>query len=133
MSVPEQRDREWVTSEARRISQITIAPELPGSLPFIEHATRAGIRLSAGHTEATDADMHAAVASGLMKVTHLYNAMSSATKQGLFRQAGTLELALAEESLFCELVADGFQCRPPCCSLPVAPRAPTGSHWSLTP
>jgi N-acetylglucosamine-6-phosphate deacetylase len=112
MLVPEQRDREWVTAEARRISQITIAPELPGSLAFIEHATRAGIRLSAGHTEATDADMHAAVASGLMKVTHLYNAMSSATKRGLFRQAGTLEFALAEESLFCELVADGFHVSP---------------------
>ena len=34
------------------ISQITIAPELPGALEFIAAMSGAGIRMSAGHTEA---------------------------------------------------------------------------------
>jgi len=68
--------------------------------------------ISAGHTEASDEDMSAALAVGLTKVTHLFNAMSTATKRGLFRQAGTLEFALSEEQVFCEIVADGFHVSP---------------------
>jgi N-acetylglucosamine-6-phosphate deacetylase len=56
--------------------------------------------------------MQKAVSAGLTKVTHLFNAMSSATKKGMFRQPGVLEYALAEDSLFCELVSDGFHVVP---------------------
>jgi N-acetylglucosamine-6-phosphate deacetylase len=52
--------------------------------------------------------MQIAVRAGLKKVTHLFNAMSSASKRGLFRRAGSLEFALADANIFCELIADGF-------------------------
>jgi N-acetylglucosamine-6-phosphate deacetylase len=68
--------------------------------------------MSAGHTEASGEEVQKAVEAGLTKVTHLFNAMSSATKKGIFRQPGVLEYALADESLFCELVADGFHVLP---------------------
>ena len=106
MSAPGTKQRDWILSRARSISQMTIAPELQGALQLIHDATRAGITMSAGHTEATDEDMRAAVAVGLTKVTHLFNAMSTASKRGLFRQAGALEFALSDEKIFCELVAD---------------------------
>jgi N-acetylglucosamine-6-phosphate deacetylase len=112
MSPPGADQREWILSRARSISQMTIAPELPGALHLIDAMTRAGIIMSAGHTEASDEDMRAAVAVGLKKVTHLFNAMSTASKRGLFRQAGTLEFALSDENIFCELVADGFHVTP---------------------
>ncbi len=112
MGPPGAKERDWILSRARSISQMTIAPELPGALDLIEAATRAGVTMSAGHTEASDQEMQAAVAVGLKKVTHLFNAMSSASKRGLFRQAGTLEFALADENVFCELVADGFHVSP---------------------
>jgi N-acetylglucosamine-6-phosphate deacetylase len=112
MSAPGTQQRDWILSRAPSISQITIAPELPGALPLIDAAARAGVTMSAGHTEASDEDMHAAVAVGLTKVTHLFNAMSTASKRGLFRQAGTLEFALSDENIFCELVADGFHVLP---------------------
>jgi N-acetylglucosamine-6-phosphate deacetylase len=112
MIAPETKQRDWVLSRAREISQMTIAPELPGALPFIEALTQAGVTMSAGHTEASDADMAAAVAAGLTKVTHLFNAMSTASKRGLFRQAGTLEFAMSDDTIFCELVADGFHVSP---------------------
>jgi len=112
MRTPTKADIEWVLARRSAISQITIAPELPGALEFIAAVSGAGIRMSAGHTEA-DADvMQKAVTAGLKKVTHLFNAMSSASKKGMFRQAGVLEYALAEQSLFCELVADGFHVVP---------------------
>lgn len=112
MGSPGAKERDWILPRAGSISQMTIAPELPGALELIETATRAGVMMSAGHTEASDADMRAAVEAGLTKVTHLFNAMSSASKRGLFRQAGTLEFALADANMFCELVADGFHVSP---------------------
>jgi N-acetylglucosamine-6-phosphate deacetylase len=112
MCPPGDKHREWILSRIRDISQITIAPELPGALRFIEDLTRAGIIMSAGHTEASDQDMESAVEAGLAKVTHLFNAMSTASKRGLFRQAGTMEFALSDGRIFCELVADGFHVLP---------------------
>ncbi|MGA8657293.1 MAG: N-acetylglucosamine-6-phosphate deacetylase [Chthoniobacterales bacterium] len=112
MSAQGIKDHDWIRSRARSISQMTIAPEIPGALELIDTATRAGLTMSAGHTEASDEDMRAAAGVGLKKVTHLFNAMSAASKRGLFRQAGALEFALAEEKVFCELVADGFHVSP---------------------
>ena len=112
MSPPGDKERAWILRRAQTISQMTIAPELPGALELIEAATKAGVTMSAGHTEATDEDMQAAIEAGLRKVTHLFNAMSSASKRKLFRQAGTLEYALANANIFCELVADGFHVSP---------------------
>jgi N-acetylglucosamine-6-phosphate deacetylase len=112
MCPPGDEHREWILSRAQSVSQITIAPELPGALNFIEDMTRAGITMSAGHTEASDQEIEAAVAVGLAKATHLFNAMSTASKRGLFRQAGTAEFALSDDRVFCELVADGFHVSP---------------------
>ena len=112
MIAPGAEERDWILSRVKSISQITIAPELPGALELIESATRAGVIMSAGHTEASDEEMGAGTAVGLKKVTHLFNAMSAASKRGLFRQAGTLEFALSDETIFCELVADGFHVSP---------------------
>ena len=112
MRPPTKADIQWVLARSSAISQITIAPELPNALEFISAAAAAGIRMSAGHTEASGEDMQKAVEAGLTKVTHLFNAMSSATKKGMFRQPGVLEYALAEDNIFCELVSDGFHVVP---------------------
>src|SRR5260370_15216067 len=98
---PGAKERDWILPRARSISQMTIAPELPGALELIEARTRAGLMMSAGHTEASDEDMRTAVEAGLTKVTHLFNAMSSASKRGLFRQARALQCALAAAKLSC--------------------------------
>ena len=74
---------------------VTVAPELmpPG---FIAALARAGIRVSAGHSEATAADMQRAMGEGLTGVTHLFNAMSQ--MQG--RAPGLVGSALAQDGLF---------------------------------
>lgn len=112
MRPPTPTDIKWILANAPAISQITVAPELPGALELIEAGAAAGIRMSAGHTEASGEEMEKAIGVGLTKVTHLFNAMSTAAKKGLFRQAGVMEYALAENKLFCELVADGFHVMP---------------------
>jgi N-acetylglucosamine-6-phosphate deacetylase len=109
---PQRQQIDWLVSRASQIGTVTVAPELPGALEFIRAGADAGILMSAGHSEAMDEDMNAGVVSGLRKVTHLYNAMSSAKKVGLFRQAGLLEFALATPDLYCEIVADGVHVSP---------------------
>ena len=112
MRPPLPSDIQWIQERARAIAQVTVAPELPGALELIRQATASGIVMSAGHTEATGEQMEKAVQAGLSKVTHLFNAMSGASKKGMFRQAGVVEFALAEDNILCELVADGFHVQP---------------------
>ncbi len=109
---PTDRDISWLVGNAYRISQMTVAPELPNSAALIEKVSNAGIVISAGHSEAREREMEAAVGRGVSKVTHLFNAMTYAAKDGLFRQAGMVEYALVDDKLGCELIADGFHVLP---------------------
>jgi N-acetylglucosamine-6-phosphate deacetylase len=102
----------WLVENASRIAQMTVAPELPNALKLIESATKAGIVISAGHTESREQEIRAGLDHGVTKVTHLFNAMTYAAKSGLFRQAGLAEYALVEDRLSCELIADGFHAEP---------------------
>ena len=97
---------------ASGISQMTVAPEMRNALELIERGSKAGIVMSAGHTEAREEHMRLALEAGLLKVTHLYNAMTFAEKRGLFRLAGLAEYALIEERLSCEIIADGVHVEP---------------------
>jgi N-acetylglucosamine-6-phosphate deacetylase len=112
MRPPTKGDIDWILARASQISQVTLAPELPGAIDFIRECSSAGIVASAGHTEAGESEMESAIHAGLRKVTHVFNAMASASKKGLFRQPGTLEIALTEPSIVCELIADTFHVVP---------------------
>jgi N-acetylglucosamine-6-phosphate deacetylase len=95
-----------------RITQMTLAPELPGSLPLIEALVAAGVRASGGHSDAWDEDAVAGFAHGIRQVTHTYNCMSSARRRGAFRVAGLREFAMGEPEVLCELIADCFHVSP---------------------
>jgi len=102
----------WLVERASGISQMTMAPELANARALMERGAKAGIVMSAGHTEAREEHMRPALDVGLHKVTHLYNAMTYAEKRGLFRHAGLAEFALTEDRLFCEIIADGVHVEP---------------------
>lgn len=102
---------EWLAHPAP-ITQITIAPELPGALELITALSEAGIRASAGHSDAWDEDCAAAFAHGLRQVTHTYNCMSVARRRGPYRIAGLLEFAMSKPEILCELIADGRHVSP---------------------
>ena len=87
--------------------RITLAPELPGVLAAIDSLGAAGVAVSGGHSDATDAEAERAFARGMRQVTHTFNCMSSLRKRDGERVAGLLEFALSEPAIMCELIADG--------------------------
>jgi N-acetylglucosamine-6-phosphate deacetylase len=112
MRPPTSADIDWLVARASKISQMTVAPELKLVPELIRECSRAGIIASAGHTEAGEAEMEEAVSAGLRKVTHLFNAMTSSSKKGLFREVGTSEFALTDPGLVCEVIGDSFHVVP---------------------
>jgi N-acetylglucosamine-6-phosphate deacetylase len=101
----------WLGREGL-VTQMTLAPELPGALELIDALLEREILPSGGHTAATYEQVRAAVDRGLCHATHLFNCMSSATKSGAFRLPGALETFLADERVMVELIADGKHVHP---------------------
>jgi N-acetylglucosamine-6-phosphate deacetylase len=94
----------------------TCAPELPGAANFFRAAAEKGVRLNAGHSDATWAEMAAAHELGLRHVDHLYCAMSSVSslreRCGTPMQASMLEFVLATADMTTEVIADGRHLSP---------------------
>jgi len=89
------------------VTMVTLAPErtTPG---FIRQLTDAGVIVSAGHTNATWAQLQPAFAAGLRGFTHLFNAMSQLGS----REPGAVGAALANEDNWCGLIVDGHHVHP---------------------
>ncbi len=94
------------------IKIVTLAPELPGALALIDRLRLHKIIASGGHSDASDLEARAAFEYGMGHVTHTFNAMSSARRRGIHREAGLLEFALSEPAIVCELIADGHHVSP---------------------
>src|SRR5262249_44634765 len=73
------------------ITQMTIAPELPGAPDLIEILEEIGIRASGGHSDAWDDEAAEGFARGMRQVTHTFNCMSTTRRRGVFRAGGLLE------------------------------------------
>jgi N-acetylglucosamine-6-phosphate deacetylase len=87
---------------------MTLAPELPGAVELAAHATRRGVRISVGHSDATAAETRAAIAAGAASATHTFNAMRALDH----REPGILGVVLTTDSLFAELICDGIHTMP---------------------
>src|SRR5215469_15167767 len=81
---------------------VTLAPEMT-TPQIIERLVAAGVTVSAGHTNATYAEIRAALAHGLTGFTHLFNAMSPLTG----REPGTVGAALDDQRSWCGIIVDG--------------------------
>lgn len=76
---------------------------------------RAGVIVSAGHSDATYDQAMAAFAAGVSGVTHLFNAMSPL----LHRKPGMVGAAL-DSSAFCGLIVDGVHVHPAAVRIAIA-------------
>ena len=86
----------------------TIAPELDGAREAIRRLVGAGVRVSAGHTDASFTRTAEAVAQGISRATHLFNGMAPVHH----RNPGPVPALLADPRVHLELVADGVHVAP---------------------
>lgn len=93
----------FITSAGGHALLMTIAPELPGAMPCIEAARKAGMILGMGHTDATHEQARAALARGVHHAIHTYNAMRPFSH----RDAGVIGAVLTSPEITAELIADG--------------------------
>ena len=100
--------RRLLEAGAGRVRVMTLAPELPGSLELVECLARESIVASIGHTDATDAQVRAAVHAGASAATHVFNAMPPLHH----REPGAVGAVLDLPGVSCELICDGVHVDP---------------------
>jgi N-acetylglucosamine-6-phosphate deacetylase len=84
------------------IRLVTLAPEAPGALPFIERLAAAGILVAIGHTLANGTQIRAAVDAGARLSTHLGNGAPAM----LPRHPNVIWDQLGEDRLSASLIVD---------------------------
>jgi N-acetylglucosamine-6-phosphate deacetylase len=89
------------------VTMVTLAPERT-TPAYIRQLSEAGVIVSAGHTNATFAELQPAFAAGLRGFTHLFNAMSPLGN----REPGAVGAALAHDASWCGLIVDGHHVHP---------------------
>ena len=85
----------------------TYAPERDTDGTFCAFLRRNGIVPSAGHTDATYAQMLPALDNGCRLITHLYSCTSTVTRDHGFRRPGVIETAFLRDEVYAEIIADG--------------------------
>lgn len=100
-------ERMWQASRGQ-IRIITIAPELPGATEVIAEATRRGVCVSLGHSDAELVEANAGIAAGARHATHTFNAMRPLGH----RDPGILGAVLDDDRISADIIADGIHLDP---------------------
>jgi N-acetylglucosamine-6-phosphate deacetylase len=90
------------------LRQLTIAPELPGSMDAIDVLVEAGVAVAIGHTRADERLAHEAFDRGARILTHAFNAMPGIHH----RDPGPVVAAFDDERVTLELILDGKHVHP---------------------
>jgi N-acetylglucosamine-6-phosphate deacetylase len=88
---------------AGRVTQVTLAPELPRADELIRLLLERGIVVAAGHTDALADEAHAAFDLGVSTVVHIFNAMRPLRS----RDPGIAGVALTRRDVVVQLIVDG--------------------------
>ncbi|MGI9036692.1 MAG: N-acetylglucosamine-6-phosphate deacetylase [Pyrinomonadaceae bacterium] len=86
----------------------TLAPEIEGGVELIKELKKQNWIVSIGHTRADFETLEKAQAAGATHVTHLFNAMTGVHH----REIGVAGWSLANNKMFCEIIADGVHVHP---------------------
>ena len=89
--------------DAGRVTEFTLAPELAGADALIRRLLERGVVVSAGHTNATAEQAHAAFDLGVSTVSHLFNAMRPFRS----RDPGVVGVALTRPDVYVQMIVDG--------------------------
>jgi N-acetylglucosamine-6-phosphate deacetylase len=100
--------RRWQDAAAGRIRMVTVAPERPGALAFIEKLTASGVVAAIGHTAMPASLVRGAVLAGAQTSTHLGNGCHAT----LPRHDNYIWEQLARDDLWMSVIADGHHLPP---------------------
>ena len=114
----------WQDIAQGLIKLVTLAPELPGAIAFIEKLLAENIIPAIGHTNATTDDIQQAVDAGAVLSTHLGNGAHAQIR----RHPNYIWDQLAQDDLWASLIADGFHLPPNVFKVMVRAK---GSHKSI--
>ena len=84
------------------VRMVTVAPELPGGLELVAHASKAGLVVGMGHTDANYDQANAAIHAGVRHAVHTYNAMRPFTH----RDPGVIAAVMTDPDVTAEIIAD---------------------------
>ncbi|MEI2722219.1 MAG: amidohydrolase family protein [Verrucomicrobiota bacterium] len=91
-----------------RIVLVTLAPEVDGAMPLIEHLVASEIRVAIGHTAAEPQQIRDAIRAGATLSTHLGNGCARV----LPRHSNFIWEQLAADELMASLIVDGHHLPP---------------------
>lgn len=100
-------DRMWQAANGR-VSLMTIAPEIDGAIDLIAEATRRGVYVSLGHSDADLPTSQEAVRAGARHATHTFNAMRALDH----RSPGILGAVLTNRETTADIIVDGIHVDP---------------------
>lgn len=100
-------ERMWQAADGR-VSVMTIAPEIEGALTLIGEASRRGICVSLGHSDAELPQARAAIKAGARHATHTFNAMRPLDH----RDPGLLGAVLTDRTMTADIIVDGIHVDP---------------------
>jgi N-acetylglucosamine-6-phosphate deacetylase len=95
-------------SACGRIRLVTLAPELPGAVKFIDQLVRSGGTAAIGHTTASGQQIQDAISAGARLSTHLGNGAHAM----LPRHPNYIWDQLAEDQLWASIICDGHHLPP---------------------
>ena len=94
--------------DAGPVTEMTVAPELPGADALISRLRARGVVVSAGHTDATAAEAGRGFDLGIAGVTHIFNAMRPLSS----RDPGIAGAALTRPDVVVKMIVDGHHLAP---------------------
>ncbi len=108
-------ERFWEASRGH-IRIMTIAPELEKAIELIVEASKRGVCVSLGHSDADIETTRAAVSAGARHATHLFNGMRPLNH----RDPGIVGESLTNSGIAVEIIADGIHLDPSIVKLTIA-------------
>src|SRR5215467_10112251 len=100
--------QKWQDAARGRVRIITLSPEWPDSIDFIERAAAAGVVVAIGHTAAAPAQIAAAALAGARLSTHLGNGSHAK----IDRHPNYIWEQLANDDLWASFIVDGHHLPP---------------------
>jgi N-acetylglucosamine-6-phosphate deacetylase len=100
-------ERMWQAAGGR-VSVMTIAPEIEGAIDLIAEASRRGVCVSLGHSDAKLPEARAAIKAGARHATHTFNAMRPLDH----RDPGLLGAVLTDRTVTADIIVDGIHVDP---------------------